>query len=491
MKLSIVSAAAVWLAMPGLLASCEDGSPGQEWVVAHETVPQHPFLAPNGRSNMHNDAYMTDTYEIDGPSGVNPEVDMISYADDVNTCVTLAFDSQDRIFTTSAAMLEYKILLLDPQSLQVLASYPLPARDFLDPLFPYGDTSGAAYFVMDNQDRVLLTDTENAIQIIEYAGGELKQVERYDLSDEIVVMTPPAKDHVQMTIPDWQGEYLWFTTRYGVVGTVNLDSRAVRSIELEGEEIQNSFAVAEDGVYIITDHAMYRFNSNTTGRPVVDWRTEYDRGTRIKPSNFNQGSGTTPQLFGELVAVSDNAEPRMNILFLKRSDGSEVGRLAVFEQGLSTTENGLPGLVRKGPNGLEYSVIVDNNYGIERDKIMETGRCWTDHAGGLVRIDLIPDGTGGYTLEQVWRSPEKSSQVLPKLSLSNGFLYVYTYEQLPSEEYTWYFTAVDFGTGETAFSIPTGEGLDYTNFGPPLILGPDGAAYLGTMGGLLRVRDGS
>ena len=50
---------------------------------------------------------------------------------------------------------------------------------------------------------------------------------------------------------------------------------------------------------------------------------------------------------------------------------------------------------------------------------------------------------------------------------------------------------VDFETGATSFRVPTGEGLDYTNFGPPLVLGPDGAAYLGTMGGLLRVRDGS
>jgi hypothetical protein len=69
-------------------------------------------------------------------------------------------------------------------------------------------------------------------------------------------------------------------------------------------------------------------------------------------------------------------------------------------------------------------------------------------------------------------------------------LYVYTYEQLPDEEYTWYLTAVDFGTGETVFSVPTGEGLDYTNFGPPLIIGPDGTAYLGTMGGLLRIQEG-
>jgi len=472
------------------LAGC--GPSGQDPAVDHLPVPQHPHLAPNGRSNMHNDAYMTDTYEIDGPAGEKPIVRLKSYADDINTCVTLAFDRQDRILTTSAVMLEFRILLLDPESLEVLASYPLPPRDFTDPLFPYDDTSGATYFVLDDQDRVLLADADNALQIIRYAEetGEFEQVRRYDLSDHVVAMDPPAQDHVQMTIPDWAGKRLWFTTRYGMVGTVEPDSGEVHTMELAGEEMQNSFAVGEDGVYIISDHAMYRFSSGGSGPPVVDWRTEYDRGTRIKPSNFNQGSGTTPQLFGELVAISDNAEPRMNILFLKRSDGSEVCRIPVFAEGLSTTENGLPGLVREGPHGLEYSVIVDNNYGIDRDNVLQTGRCWTNHTGGLVRVDAVPDASGNYTCRQVWESAEKSSQVLPKLSLSNGLLYVYTYERLPDQEYTWYFTAVDFETGETVFSVPTGKGLDYTNFGPPLIIGPDGTAYLGTMGGLLRIQEG-
>ena len=473
-----------------ILNAC--GPSDQGPAVDYLPVPQHPHLAPNGRSNMHNDAYMTDTYEIDGPAGKKPIVRLKSYADDINTCVTLAFDRQDRILTTSAAMLEYRILLLDPESLEVLASYPLPPRDFSDPLFPYGDTSGAAYFVLDDQDRVLLADADNALQVIRYAeeAGEFEQVRRYDLSDHVVALEPPARDHVQMTIPDWAGERLWFTTRYGMVGTVEPDGGEVHTLELPGEEMQNSFAVGEDGVYIISDHAMYRFSSDGSGAPVVDWRIPYDRGTRIKPSNFNQGSGTTPQLFGELVAVSDNAEPRMNILFLKRSDGSEVCRIPVFAEGQSTTENGLPGLVREGPHGLEYSVIVDNNYGIERDNVLQTGRCWTNHAGGLVRVDAVPDASGAYTCRQVWESPEKSSQVLPKLSLSNGLLYVYTYQRLPDEEYAWHLTAVDFETGETVFSVPTGEGLDYTNFGPPLIIGPDGTAYLGTMGGLLRIQEG-
>ena len=473
-----------------LCFACSE-TPSSESGVPHLTIPQHPFLAPNGSSNMHNDAYMTDTYEIAGPTGVNPQVLIKSHADGINTCVTIAFDSLGRILTTSAVMLQYNILLLDPDSLEVLATYPLPPRNFSDPLFPYGDTSGATYFVVDNQDRVLLTDSENAIQLIEYddAAGEFRQLKRYDLSDVVVPLVAPAVDHVQMTIPDWQGKYLWFTTRYGKVGTVNLSDDSVQSIELEGEEMQNSFAVGEDGVYIVSDHAMYRFNADDNGVPVADWRMEYDRGSVVKPSNFNQGSGTTPNLFGDLVAIGDNADPKMNILFLKRSDGSLVYKMPVFDDGQSTTENALPGVVREGPNGLEYSVIVDNNYGIDRDNLLGDTGCWENHIGGLLRLDLIPDENGSFSCTQVWRSSEKSCQVLPKISLANGLLYVYTYERLPDGLYTWFLTGLDFETGLAVFSVPTGEGMDYTNFGQPLTLGPDGSAYLGTMGGLVKIWD--
>ena len=29
-----------------------------------QDVPRHPFMAPNGRSNIHDDAYQTDTYRL-------------------------------------------------------------------------------------------------------------------------------------------------------------------------------------------------------------------------------------------------------------------------------------------------------------------------------------------------------------------------------------------------------------------------------------------
>ena len=440
---------------------------------------------------MHNDSYMSDTYELPGPLGQDPKVKLKSYADGTNTCVTIAFDSHGRILTTSASMLSFRLLLLDPQSLEVLASYDLPDRDPTDPLFPYDDTSGATYFVLDDEDRIILADSENSIQLVKFFDDpkEFKLVKRFDLSEHIVQKIPPARDHIQMAIPSWDGRYLWFTSRYGMVGTIDIESGKIHTMELTGEELENSFAMAEDGAYIVSDHAMYRFESDEDGKPKTTWRTEYDRGSEVKPSNFNQGSGTTPQIFGDLVAIGDNAEPRMNILFLLRTDGSEACKVPVFDEGESTTENALPGVVRKGANGLEYSVIVDNNYGIQRNKVMQPGGAWTEHVGHMVRVDAVEQKDGTWKCEQVWESMEKSSQVLPKLSLQNAILYIYTYEPEDNGDYKWFLSGLDFHTGQTVFSTPTGTGIDYANFGQPLALGPDGTAYLGTMGGLLRISD--
>jgi uncharacterized repeat protein (TIGR02543 family) len=461
--------------------------------MSHLPYPQHPYLAPNGKSNMHNDAYMSDAYEISGPLGINPEVILHRYGEFTNLCVTITFDRKGRILTVNARPDAFYLLLIDPDTLEELASYRLPPRHADDPLYPYRDTSGGAYYVLDSQDRILLADADNCLQVIQYDEdkGEFELVHKYDLSNYVVPITLPARDHVQMAIPDWSGRLWWFATRYGIVGTLDPESDQVHTLSLVGEEMENSFTVGEDGVYIVTDHAMYRFHADNDGQVVQDWRTAYDRGTRVKPGQINQGSGTTPKLFGDMVAIADNADPRMDILFLRRLDGKVVGKIPVFEEGQSDTENAMPGWVHQGDAGLEYSLIVENNYGVVRENLLAPGGCGKESVGGVSRIDLIPDGSGGYTCKEIWRSPENSPTTVPKISLANGLVYLYTYEPLPNDDYAWYLTALDFETGQTVFRIPTGTGLWYTDFGAPMTLDPNGGrtAYIGTMGGLLRIRD--
>ena len=54
-----------------------------------------------------------------------------------------------------------------------------------------------------------------------------------------------------------------------------------------------------------------------------------------------------------------------------------------------------------------------------------------------------------------------------------------------------YFTAIDFGTGETIYKRLTGTGLRYDNHFSPVTIGPDGTAYVGTVNGLMAIRDGT
>ncbi len=45
------------------------------------------------------------------------------------------------------------------------------------------------------------------------------------------------------------------------------------------------------GVFIVSTHALYRYDVRTAGRG--DLAEDYDRGSREKPGQVSQGSGTT------------------------------------------------------------------------------------------------------------------------------------------------------------------------------------------------------
>ena len=79
--------------------------------------------------------------------------------------------------------------------------------------------------------------------------------------------------------------------------------------------------------------------------------------------------------------------------------------------------------------------------------------------------------------------------VVPKVSLGNGLVYTYTKPARPSGDDPWYLTALDFRSGRTRYKRLTGYGLGFNNNYAPITLGPDGSAYVGVLGGLVRVAD--
>jgi hypothetical protein len=129
-------------------------------------------------------------------------------------------------------------------------------------------------------------------------------------------------------------------------------------------------------------------------------------------------------------------------------------------------------------------MVVENNYGYSGPAAVENGATTTP---GIERVDIDRDGRGCHT---VWHSNEISPTVVPKLSLGSGLVYVYTKPaDQPGGADGWYLTALDFRTGQTRWSRLTGEGLGYNNNYAPVTIGPDGTAYVGTLGGLVAARD--
>ena len=323
------------------------GHPAAQHPVAVPDPPRHPFMAPNGRSNLHVDGYQSDVHQGPGPLGKGMER-RSTFLEGV--CASVTFDSRGRIETVCVGVEGPKLLLLDPRTLETLAAMPLPPRQ------PGGgnlftDFAGGGYFYLDNRDRAVIPTTLRHVYVVRQTGGGTGfEIERdYDLSTVVL-----PGDKIISALPDWSGR-LWFASTNGVVGTVDPKTGAVRSRPL-GEKIANSFAVEDTGaVYIVSDAALYRLTAGAGGLPVTVWRKPYANSGVQKPGQSSAGSGTTPTLMGAgLVAITDNADP-MNVLVYRRGSGALICRQPVFAKGASATDQSLIGTGR--------SLVVENNYG--------------------------------------------------------------------------------------------------------------------------------
>lgn len=448
-------------------------------------IPQHPWMARNPNSNIHNDAYQSDSYDRPGPLG--PDLSVVSTLVAAE-CASVTFDSRGRIVTVCVGPQQSTVRLMDPDSLATIASYDLPARQLGS--FSFSNFSGGGYFYLDHRDRAVVSTFTGHLLWIAVGESSLRVVRDVDLS------SVTGGSGIQSALPDWAGR-VWFVTQSGVVGFVT-SSGTVRTVRLPvAETIANSFAMDESGgVFIVSTHALYRFDVRRD-RPSITWRAPYDRGSRIKPGQVSQGSGTTPTLIGSAaspgggkVAITDNADPQMQVLVFNRGKagpGKPSCRYPVFTPGRSSDENSLISI----PGAL----LVENNYGyagpIEGAVVGRT----PDTEPGLIRLNL--DRAGRCTLS--WSNTTvRIPTLVSKASLGTGLVYAYTKpaaDELPwagpalpaLAPDAWFFSAIDLRTGRQVWSRFVGSAIGFNNNYAPVSIGPDGAAYVGTIGGLVRL----
>ena len=441
------------------------GAPAQSRPLAASKAPQNPHLARDPRNNIHNDTWMTDAYAYAGPLGNNPRA--FSGAMAPALCGSLTFHSQGYIVSVCPSVgVPPQARVIDPQSLDVLATYDMPTAPDPPGTRQYQNYAGGGYFFLDEGDRIWSATKTSHLFVLQVApdGRSITKVGDYDLSQVL-----EDDERITSALPDFKGR-IWFVSKQnGKVGILNPRTRRIRVKRL-GEDIQNSFAVDRKAVYIVSSKRMYRFSARK-GRPRIDWRRRYGNSGIVKPGQADAGSGTTPTLMsGGYVAITDNADP-MNVVVYRKQTGRVKCRVAVFEPGASATENSLM--------ASKHALFVENNYGYQDPFGPNSGALSTP---GFARVDVK-------TCRKTWEThTERAPSVVPKLSTATGLIYTYTRDPDPlplGQPYFW--TAIDAHTGATAFKVYAGSGLGFNNNYAGIAIGPDGTAYLGVTGGLIAL----
>jgi hypothetical protein len=279
------------------------------------------------------------------------------------------------------------------------------------------------------------------------------------------------------------------------VGTLNLRTGNEHVTDLghgSSGEITKSLATdASGGVYIVTNRKLYRFVAGYRGAPQVAWSVTYPNDGVAKPGQLDAGTGTTPVVSGPYVGINDNADPMDVVIYrtavhptrtitfdgLRRAVPAprQVWRVPVFHRGASADENAM---IAAG-----NSYLIENNYGYQTPTSVQGA---ANVAPGFARVDINSRGTG---CRLVWANTSVHvPTVVSKLSLANGLVYTYTTDAGVSQP--WYWTALSFRTGRVVYRVPAGNGAGYNNNYAGIAISPAGSEYLGTLEGIIALRDG-
>lgn len=384
-----------------------------------------------------------------GPLGLQPEIESSWFG--LERCGQLELTTTDRLVAVCTDRSGPSLLLVDPDSIRPTASQDLPDAT---------ETCAGDATYVDDVDRVVVATADRRVLVFGTGSAAEEPALVADTSWDLKPYVPFG-DCVVGLVPDWSGR-IWWASAQGLVGTIAPDSGQVRVVDL-GEEIHHGLTADEAGVYVVSDDALHRLSSGPDGTPEPRWSTAYD-GT----------SGSVPVLVdGGAVAITDSADSQMGVLFVSRDGGQVICRQPVFDKGEGATDSPL------APLGT--GVAVTNNHGFSSSRSTLLGFTTSP---GIVRVDLVD----GECVER-WSSDVVSPGSGVTASRSDGLLYASTKRPSVLGVSAWYLTVLDATTGRPVFSVRTGTGMLAGSDGSQIMLGAGGTAWLGTMAGLVRVRD--
>ena len=378
-----------------------------------------------------------------GPGGESPQVRTRSYG--LDDCRRLEVDGHGRLVTVCGSAAHPVLRLADAESLRPLAEKELPARGAGCPAS--FDLDPAGRVLVAARDRLLVVGTADAED-----DPDLTTEATVDLglgTDDCVVGVAAAEDRS------------WFVSRDGVAGFVT--GGRVATVELD-DTGGRPLAADTAGAYVAGAGALHRLVAEGR-RPTVAWSAAYDGGGE-------RGAAPVPLASG-LVAVADNRDPRLQVVFHRAATGEVVCRAEVFGDGAGATDGGL---VAAGD-----AVVVQNSHGYDGPLSTVLGRT-TDR--GIARVDVV-DGACRVT----WTTDLDVPSGAPAVSVPDSLVYAYVKRHSWLGVDAWYLAALDLRTGRLLWARRTGLGVLRDNHHGQVTLGPGRSAYVPVLGGLVRVRD--
>ncbi|NJD59032.1 MAG: hypothetical protein C3F13_17150 [Anaerolineales bacterium] len=480
------------------------GAPAKAHPTANNGVPQNPFLAPNPFAQGHKDIWMSDTTNLAGPLGNNPvtlSTTLPNTHDNswLTPCGNILFDSHGRIIATCFGKDEASVIMLDPDTLEVLTHKDLDVvtgppvgeggQDFPPSMW-------SIYGYLDDLDQMHMVSEGKKIITLGAAGSasspEFVEVGKgYDLSE----LVDQTQDSIRGVMVDFQGRYWINVAKAATVYMLNPATyhgiEDLKSINLgEGEFIRNGFALTKEGAaYIVTTEALYRVDAGADDQPRIVWRQEYETIDEVRPGQTEKGSGTTPTILGEgkYVAITDNA-PQMNVVVYRtelQNDPNDqvVCKMPVFEfpgGGVGANWNSLV--------GSRNSIIIQNTADYYWDWAnYDDAHLELPSKPGIERVDIDPNGMG---CTKVWVNTESAGVMTLELSTKTGLIYTQDRKfDAENNVYVYYFVAIDFQTGEMVWEKMMGTGDKFDSIGMSISIGPNKALYGSPQAGIVMLKD--
>jgi hypothetical protein len=470
-------------------------------------IPQNPWIAPNNFGSPHQDSWCSESVSLSGPTGEN--LQLIEQFNPFGFTPNMVCNSNNQMIGVSMvyATSEFWMVVFD-EDCNIISSTPVGKKE--------SNTFGGGYFYLDNNNNTIVVQSNTIASyptqnVQPSASGQIYALNpNWQSSNIVQLVTGSAQGNsLYSCLPVWDpnrpnlywcllaGEYNFqdypnsTLTAPAYIAVVQIipgtgATTLLSKIKLDNQWNNNTFAVDQLGAYIVTNGlddaglctkgSLWAFglNNNTV---TIRYQSSYQNAGYLKPGQKNIGSGTTPTLTvgsdgREYVGITDNADPRMNVVIYDRKNGSMISQTPCFEAMRSADEASLI--------GVGNFFVVENNFGHYPTWPVSQ---LVPNGPGMMMIQMQP-GTTNPPASTIWDLSDVHFYAMNMLCRGSGIIFAHTCDwtdDISAEKGGMYYvSAIDSFNGRVIWRIPLGRGVNYCHEYGGLYFNRTGSLYIGT-----------